>query len=416
MANKIQVDLELAIKKLGFKNVDQAFKQNPGLVNAIARGLGGSVEEAMAQGISKSGSRTPPVIPHDARGIAGIFQKFDRMLTGSGGLLSGFGRYEIGRSAMDALGLGGGVTGRLGGAAFMSLGNKIPNLTAAVVAGTLALDAFKVALHRIIEAIEQGAKLFQQSRALGVSTGRTASFLNALGIVGIDPSMAMRLASYGEFGRRGGGIGGQSVSGMLVSSGRSAGMGPEEIQQIINMRKELDYAFQMTAQSSREMTKAASINFDTAVQWRIFKEDFSAFWQQISALASPVLQKFIQILDVFVRLSNVGLEMALALERSGIAFARIVAGFVSLVDPSSGALLRALLPPNVPHSTPQRVGGSLRQSHFSALERMGLVIGGTDRSVQHLQNIDTNTRHMISQLGIIAGRLGQAPHNSLNAP
>ena len=66
---------------------------------------------------------------------------------------------------------------------------------------------------------------------------------------------------------------------------------------------------------------------------------------------------------------------------------------------------------------PYRIGGSGRPTQFSALEKMGLVIGGhQDKVVQHLQNIDAQTRRMVSQLGNLVGHLlqGQAP--SLNGP
>ena len=486
MPNKIQVELELVVKKLGFKNLEQAIRENSGMVHAMRRGLA---------------EKYPSETPDAAAGGEG----------GRGGRLAAMG----GRvSSLSALA---GVGGRVGSAltqygvmlGYEAAQMAVAAFTKALNLGLKALEALGHVLNRLMEAAGQGAKLYEQSRALGVSTRGTAGFLSALGAVGIDERMAMRLAAYGEFGRRGqGGLGTRDLAGMMVSAGRSAGMGPQEIQQLVNMSHELNAAGRLLAASVRQTAGAARENFEITASWRIFKADFDAFWQLISAKLGPAIRLVINIGDEFVRVINRALEGIDGLSDSltavianlarqlatliinvgngltqiaaylqglsggrsgsgsggfmgGAAHAiggfmggavhaiagiggallgrgagRIIAGIgnamlgggamagiggamagignplmavgMALREATFAAVHRAGITEGA--GDPSRIGGFARQTSFTSLERMGLVIGGGhDRTLQHLQNIDRNTAQTVAVMHFIAAALHGNP-------
>jgi len=354
----------------------------------------------------------PPVIP-----VSKSILDHLKTMGDKGGLMGGFGRYEIGRAAMDALGMGGGVGGRLGGAALAGFGGKIPGLTAAVVAATLALEGLKIAAKQMIEGAKEGSKLYEQSRAIGRSTVQTSSYLKTLGAVGIEESMAMRLAAYGQFGRgRGAGGGGLrgSVAGEMIAAGRSAGMSVQELQQIANMSKEIDEAWRQTRLAAIATANVAYQNFRSIMAWKIFENDFRAFWQQMSGIFGGVAETVLKIGHGLMQVVNTFVYLEARMLQGLRTMAEFMGRIIVPFNPAVGAALLGaanLLPRSDP-GDPSRIGGFTRDTHFSSLERMGLVIGGhQDKSTKYLERIAQNTGRMADRLQAVLG--GGREHGSI---
>lgn len=487
MANgpKIEVqllaDLKLALDKLGLGNdIEKALGSQPGLVNALAKGIGLDIQKAIAssvasgmeQGVTRAEQNiknkigriqgllgTPlnykdfiekslgprpvnprgqsyynnifgPVLPQRAASVphlatmlnqqlgigagqnrpdrkayedfwsstvppfavkqpSNIFASLEQKLLGGAGhgsgLLGGFGRYEIGHGFLQSIGIGGGGMGRIGGAALAGFGGKLPGLTIALATLTVAIDATKAAFQKLIQAAEEGAKLYQQGRSLGVGSQQASAFIKILGAVGIDESAALRLAANGQFRTGGAGLRG-AVSGMSVASGMRAGLSQLEIQQLANMGQEIKFAATQLQGAIRQTANAAKENFNTTVQWLIFKEDFEAFWQQASAIMGNALQTLIVDLDTLLKGINLIGEAIVKLRQNIPEIFHVIAG-------SMAPFLSFMTAPIARETAAHRVGGFARDTHFGSLERMGLVIGGGhDRVFTVLQKIEQNTR------------------------
>ena len=417
--NKIQVDLvadlKLALDKLGMgRDIEKAANANPGLVNAIGKGLGLDIQKVIAQsaakGLAQGLSKIPPIIVPTTIPKKSIWDHL-KTLGEKGGLMGGFGRYEIGRAAMDALGMGGGVGGRLGGAALAGFGGNVPGLTAAVAGAALALEGLRLAARKLIEAVEQGARLYEQSRAIGRSTLQTSSYLKTLGAVGIEESMAMRLAAYGQFGRgRGAGGGGfrGSVAGEMIAAGRAGGMSIQELQQIANMSKDIDEAARKMRVAAVATANVARQNFETIMAWRVFQNDFKAFWQQMAGIFGGVATTVLQIAHVIADITNAFIfletRMLQGFRVIGEYVGTMFRAFPNLANLGNLILAATRLLPTSETGSPHRITGLARETHFSSLERMGLVIGGhQDKVSKHLETIARNTgimaRHLQSALG-----------------
>jgi hypothetical protein len=426
--NEIRVDLvadlKLALNNLGMgKDIKKAFESHKPLVEGIAKSLGLDIGKALASGMTtgidkgaRDAAKVPPFLP--PQGPPKSLWDHIKGLGNKDGLIGGFGRYEIGRSAMDALGVGGGVGGRLGGAALAGLGGNVPGLTAAIAGATIAVEGFKVAIHRMIQAAEQGARLYEQSRAIGRSTGQTSLYLKTLGAVGIDEGQAMRLAAYGQFGAGRGGRGSLrgSVSGEMLAAGARGGMSAQEIQQIYNMRREIDEAAQRMTSIANQTAQTARTNFNTVMEWRIFQEEFKGFWQKIAAIFGPSMQVILGTLsDIVDGITNSlgNTRVAAALFVGAIAEVGMIMATVSqnwrLYGSIAGNYARALEHLGRSDSDARRIVGGQRETHFSSLERMGLVIGGhQDKATKYLESIAHSTARMADALvGNMGGGLSR---------
>ena len=290
MPNRIQVDLvadlKLALNKLGVKGtIEDAFKSAPGLTTAIAKKLGLDIQKVVAEAVSKGVQQGAQTLPE------GLFARLEhKLFEGKSAILSGFGRYQVGNAFMHSIGMGGGVGGRLGGAALAGVGSKVPGLTLGLAALATAIDIATLGMRHLYEAAEQGAKLYGQARALGVSTVQTSSFLKSLGAVGIGEGTAMQLAAFGQFSRRTGrGQLSGSVAGEMVAAGQRGGMSAQEIQQIRNMSQEIDYSWRQTRVSAVESANVAKANFSIINELAILKTKLQTSLQEVAALFEPIV-------------------------------------------------------------------------------------------------------------------------------
>jgi hypothetical protein len=367
---------------------------------------------------------TPPVIPPPV-----IPKTFLEKFLGNQGLGSKFLQYQIGRAGSEALGAGP-VLSRLvgsgmaaGGAqaaakAIAALGPVGITVAGALVGVGVAARAVKKAFEILLPFAQQGSKLYEQSRAIGRPTEQTSSYLKTLGSVGIEESMAMRLAAYGQFGRgRGAGGGGLrgSVAGEMIAAGRASGMSIQELQQIANMSKEIEEAWRQTRLAAIATANVAYQNFRTIMAWKIFENDFRAFWQQMSGIFGGVVESVLKIGHALMQVVNTFAY----LEARMLQGFRTIAEFMAVVtrpligNPASAAFsaAAALLPRSDP-GDPHRIGGFTRDTHFSSLERMGLVIGGhQDKSTKYLERIAQNTGRMADRLQAVLG--GGREHGSI---
>ena len=352
----------------------------------------------------------PPVIPPPV-----IPKTFLEKFLGNQGLGSKFLQYQIGRAGFEALGAGP-VLSRLGGAgmaaggteaavkAIAALGPVGIAVAGALVAVGVAAIAVKKAFEILLPFAQQGAKLYEQSRAIGRPTVQTSSYLKTLGAVGIEESMAMRLAAYGQFGRgRGAGGGGfrGSVAGEMIAAGRAGGMSVQELQQIANMSKEIDEAWRQTWLAAKGSATVAYQNFRTTMQWKVLQTDIHAIQQEIAGALGGVMESLLgglhTLASAFVALGN---AVNVMLQQARTA-AEVLARVFMRINPIIGAAFAAaasLLPRSDP-GNPSRIGGFARESHFSSLERMGLVIGGhQDKSTKYLERIAHHTAVMADRL------------------
>lgn len=387
-------DLKLALDKLGMgKDIEKAFATQPGLVNALAGGMGLDLKSALAKSASvgvKEG------ISEGVESVksGNIFARLEEKFKGHGRLLGGFGRYEIGRSFMQSVGLGGGVGGRLGGVALAGFGDKLPGLTAGILSLTVAIGLTKAALEGLMKAAREGAKLYEQSRALGVPTAQASSYIKTLGAVGIDEGTAMRLAAYGEFGR--GGRSGSSlradVAGEMISSGLRGGESALIVQQLKNFTKEINYTAEQLKETNIAAADAAKANYSIVNEWNIVLEKIKTMFQQTAAIWEPVFYGLSRTVGAAVDAENKMLHtIVLFLQKHNI---------IPKED-----------------TNPQKLTPFARETHVTALEKMGLVIGGgTSRSKNWLQEIAKNTAETVKaitggqkQPGIPALGIGHAP-------
>lgn len=341
---------------------------------AKIRTSGAAAQAKLSRLFGQQSAETPPI-------PSGFFAKIEQRLFGghggSGGLLGGFGRYEIGRAFMSSVGLGGGVGGRLGGAALAGAGSKVPGLTVGLAALTVAIDSTKLAFEHLIEAAQQGAKLYEQSRALGISTIQASSFLKSLSAVGISEQQALTLAAYGEFGRGGKGGGGirGNIAGEMVAAGTRGGMSALEIQQIRNMSQEINYAWGKTREAAEESANSARANFSIVTEWTIAGEKLKVTFQELSAILEPVFYGLAESFGALLDEVNRDLEYWRALlQQAGLGGPRET-------------------------TTPTKLTPYVKDTHITSLEKMGLVIGrGGDTTKAYLAKIADNTKDTVAAL------------------
>ena len=429
MPIKIQADMELNLKpKLdpaqikqllsnlksvgfgttGFGTIEEGIAKNPDLTRSILESYGVSYEPAKPPVIA--GSKPPP-LPSIKSGFLGQLAALENKFSGSTGLLGSFSRYEVGHSFLDSIGAGGGLGGRLGGVALAGFGGKLPGLTVAVAAATAAIQTMKLAIQTLIHAAEEGAKLYHQSRMIGASTARTALYKNVLRATGFDEGTALQLADYGQFvghGGNGARMTGGNVAGDIQTAAVFAGM-KHEIQGIHNLFEFIDQSSRDLAMASKVQSRAAKQNAQTIFQWEEFKIEFEAYWQGIAGLLGPAFEKILMLAVAIAEAANAFIGLALYIQNEIRKLPDALKIALSLI-PGIGLLV----PFGSPDKAPLHLALPRRDSHFSALEKIGLVIGGGhDKVVTLLQQIARNTGRMAGQ---VAGQVAVQAAKQIAAP
>lgn len=234
--------------------------------------------------------------------------------------------------------------------------------TGSIIALTAAFEVLRRVTDQLIAAVGRGSRLFENAAAMGVTTGTASTVLKSLSAIGIDPQQAMRLAAYGQFRP---GMNTAEIAGVTVSAGMRVGMSQLEIQQIMNMMPQLSRALHDLGPAMQQTAAASESNFETMYQWRVFKEDFAAFWEQMAAVAGPVLRAAIESVDYVTKGVN-----------------RLFKGLDNFIGVDIFGLDKGYALPDIDSSkNNKRLIPELRDTHFSALERIGLVIGGGGHGV-----------------------------------
>jgi hypothetical protein len=115
---------------------------------------------------------------------------------------------------------------------------------------------------------------------------------------------------------------------------------------------------------------AADTNFETMYQWRRFKTDFEAFWEQMSAIMGPMTQSALKVAGFMTRHLSDQAENYSWLNDviAGISKGQGLSKAMRAADYNFAQLGAS--------QANKRIIPEIRETHFSALERMGLVIGG----------------------------------------
>ena len=390
-------DVEIALQKLGYKSVQDAFNKNPGLSRAIASGVGIPIEQAMRQGVERGikqaySGKPPPVIPTFFSGLQGRLAS-----------------YIAGRSLANvAMGnFGGGIAGGLGGLAASGPWGAAASAAASAAIGLA--NALKTATELLKNWAEAGAKLFQRAARVGLSSGQTFLAQSYAQILGVSPEQVENLLLRGQFGGRGG----RGIAGSIPGLGYLAGRGPQgsgDIQQITNMAQSLaSYAASIRVTLAQDVVlvqRAAGYSERVSIGFERVSQEIEVFKMTVVEGFAPALNLLTATLADFTHAMSVIIDRI----RNNAAIQAAILGLASGLGLGN---LMALFGNNnlSQHNfrvTPFQRGGA------SALEKMGLVIGGGhDRVLSVLQKIEQNTR-------ITAGHLqyqwsnGQSSFDPLN--
>lgn len=143
------------------------------------------------------------------------------------------------------------------------------------------------------QAVAKGANLYQQAARAGTSTGDIALLRSVLGGIGMSPEMATNMRLQMQSGR-GGRV--TDLYGTILRGTMSSG-GLGDVQQIINMRKEIKYLGEATKVSSQSLAETSGAMNRISMDTMILKQDFQAMWAQILASMEEGIHKIITDLD-----------------------------------------------------------------------------------------------------------------------
>ena len=314
---------------------------------------------------------------------------------GLGAALSAFSPWLGARAMNQALGgrslfggFGGGIGGGGGGGGRGGLGGAIFGGGAVgfnewyILIRTVQM--LNAAMQHLMQTVQKGSELYRQAAATATGTRQLAHLQAALGGIGISPETVNRMIEQRQFGR-GGRV--TSYEGVLMRA-RMSGAGMGEIQQIINMRKELEFLFYATKFGSVYIGDAAKSMNRLNMRLHILQTDWEAFWATFVKTMEPWLHSILGMLDQMLR----GATFLMAHARE--AMLRVVFGA------AAGKLIEKGLSKLYPSGSPgsQYVGGALTQRPESAWEKMGLIIsggiGGKDYARQTAENTKKIAEHI----------------------
>lgn len=209
--------------------------------------------------------------------------------------------------------------------------------------------ALTAAFERLMSAINKGASLYTDAAKLGTTTGMVSRLQRTFAAIGLPESAVAQLMASGQFSR-GMKMSPSQFSGALLGTGRGV-LGKEEYQAIYNLQKEILVEWVRVGAAARQAAKSAFPLFQTRGLIEELKTEWSTFWQQLAAIASPYLDDLIDTTANFLRLLNLWLEVERELK------------------------LDAFLPKGRDKDF-TKVGGVAMSRPESGWEKMGLVISG----------------------------------------
>lgn len=314
-----------------------------------------------------------------------------QQILGGDNFKSFFTRYMIGRSALDSIGVGGGM-GRLGGTALANLAGQFPKLAAVVAVATVALEVFHTALKQAAEAVQRGNKLYLDAARIGRPVSSTFLLQQALASQGLPPEMADQLALRAHGGgsnvRRG------SVGGIQLAASGAGGAGLSN--ELRNLMPEIRAALEDAKVDAVAISYSAKDLHNIFTSFQQFKREWNTLWEQFTASAAPIIRSVLDGITASLKAWNALILVQKTITNGFTAMIQTMLTALSALGyPGAGAALSAVSK-YANSASPagqdfQRTGGQVRPSNITGLEKIGLVIGSGNTSQKHLQNIDRHT-------------------------
>lgn len=301
------------------------------------------------------------------------------------------------RMMSNALGpaLGGAFGGGAGGGAASAIFGA---------GGAGAFAAFYVALRtagmllkefatHIHAAIEEGAKLYQESARTATNPGKLAH-LDFMGqALGISPAEMRQLLVRGEHPLKGGGA---TLSTPEVDAIFGAGRGTQQIavlQQLKNMSEDIRDAWRHTALAAKEFSETAKPLQGVHAHIAYMAAEWKTMWAQVATVLSPLINFELAKTEYILKALNFLLG-------------------------SKIALLQALhiIPKGQPGSS--IIPAGKQSAHVSGWERMGFVIGGFGGGNDYAKQTAQNTKKLVDIMrralprGAQSGMSGQLSYNA----
>lgn len=242
--------------------------------------------QQLSKGVSESVHRAikaPPVIAdykamQQKNILAGLLAAPVNPYLSARAMMAGFGGGG-GGGGMGMIGFGGGGGGR----------SFLP-LTVALIAAKVGMDLLRGAIRQLNNAIEQGARLYQQSAAAGRSPFAMARLQTTLGPLGVGDDQIQRMLGYGQFGgERGRGVRGAGmVDEMRMAAVRVGGL--QTLQMINNLASSIRDLGKYSQDAAHEIAATSKSLFETKLGWEVIKNDWRALWSDLAEIAEPIMQ------------------------------------------------------------------------------------------------------------------------------
>jgi len=323
-------------------------------------------QQALAMGPLRTGF---PVGGAAIGGLASIFSPW----IGSRILNQAFGGFPIGGGGE---GNGGGLRNALFGGSVPGFGEWFIFISALRMASRVLTDEF-------VAAIKRGSELYRRAAATGTSTSRLAQIEAILTGIGMDPNMAKQMILQRQSGR-----GGRftNVYGEMLRGAQRGGMGIGEIQQIINMRHEIEFLGRAMAFSTPRIAASSRAMNRISMDFSVFKSDWAALWADLVRSMEPAIRGLLILGSGLARLGDIMIRGVVA-ELVGTDKKGNLPEWVKKLFPSEGPGNRKI----------GAAGSISRPEHM--WERMGLIIhgglGGSDYarlSAEYLREIRDHFR------------------------
>lgn len=293
----------------------------------------------------------PPVIPK------GVNWK----QAGLGALVSPFSPW-VGARQLNASGLfGQGGNGMFGAGGF-------GGFAAAFLGVKVATDGLRMAFEHLKSAVEDGAKLYQQSARTAVATGKLFQLQTIGQAIGLSAAQMENLIVRAEHPLKGGGaLLNQKDIGQLFGAGRGVSQ-IGELQQIKNLSEYIQRTTKDTAFSTYQMSINAKPLQELHYQLVILSTEWKVLWADLATLTLPLVKVLVMDIVNILRLGGAYLQQYIKIGQ-----------FLHLIP--QGEPGKNIIP------TPRSAGGG----SGSPWERMGFVIGGI-ASGDHARKTAENTK------------------------
>lgn len=325
-----------------------------------------------------------------------------QQILGGDNFKSFFTRYMIGRSALDSIGVGGGM-GRLGGIALANLAGQFPKLAAVVAVATVALEVFHMALKQAAEAVQRGNKLYLDAARIGRPVSSTFLLQQALASQGLPPEMADQLALRAQGG--GGNVWRGSVGGIQLAASGAGGAGLTN--ELRNLMPDLNNAVNDFTVDAVAMSASARNLKDIFYEFFKFKTEWNTLWSQFASQMAPLFRAVFTIINGSLRITNLVLVISQSISKVFTDLLQVLLDVMARMNiPLSGAAGNLLSRwRNRQDDANQSFGvGAVRPGNITGLERMGLVIGSANKSENYLKDIAKNTASAASALNSGKGK------------